>query len=290
MDNRGYALVTGANSGMGRATSLALAKAGYRILMLVRSEARGREALEAAKAAFVADPGTAGLTAAEAFDLVLCDLGSLASVRAAAATLHERLEGLDILVNNAGVISPRRQLTADGFELQFGVNHLGHFLLTTLLLDLLERRRGRIVVVASGAHKIGRIHWGDLGLEHGYSTFGSYAQSKLANVLFARELARRLGDRVSVNACHPGAVATAMGVDRETGFGTFITGLLRPFFLSPEEGADTAVWLATSPEAAGQSGLYWYQRKPASISAAAADDASALRLWEVSERLTAAKP
>lgn len=289
MDNTSYALVTGANSGMGRATSLALARAGHRVLMLVRSETRGREALEAVKAAFAADPGLAGFSAAEAFELVLCDLGSLSSVRAASAALHGRLEGLDILVNNAGVISPRRQLTADGFELQFGVNHLGHFLLTTLLLDLLERRRGRIVVVASGAHKVGRIHWDNLGLERGYSAFGSYAQSKLANVLFARELARRLGDSVSVNACHPGAVATSMGVDRVTGFGGFITGVLRPFFLSPEEGADTAVWLATSPETAGQTGLYWYKRKPAAISAAAADDASARRLWEISEQLTTAK-
>lgn len=290
MDSKSYALVTGANSGMGRATSLALARAGHRVLMLVRSEARGREALEAVRAAFEANPGKAGFAATEAFDLFLCELGSLASVRAASATLHGRLDGLDILVDNAGVISPRRQLTTDGFELQFGVNHLGHFLLTSLLLDLLERRRGRIVVVASGAHKVGRIHWDNLGLEKGYTAFGSYAQSKLANVLFARELARRLGDTVSVNSCHPGAVATSMGVDRETGFGGFITGLLRPFFLSPEEGADTAVWLATSPEAAGQTGLYWHRRKPASISAAAADDGAAQRLWELSEHLTAQRP
>lgn len=285
-----HALVTGANSGMGRATSLALARKGYRVIMLVRSEARGREALAAVGAAFAADPGEADFPASEAFSLVLCDLASLSSIRALGLELHGRLRSLDILVNNAGLISPKRQLSADGFELQFGVNHLGHFLLTSLLLDLVEAAKGRIVVVASGAHKVGRIHWEDLGLERGYSTFGAYAQSKLANVLFARELARRVKDKgVRVNACHPGAVATSMGIDRVTGFGSLIAGILKLFFLSPEQGADTAVWLATSPEAAGETGGYWHKRRPAAISRAAADDEAAKRLWELSERLTSAQ-
>jgi NAD(P)-dependent dehydrogenase (short-subunit alcohol dehydrogenase family) len=267
---------------MGRATSAALAKEGYRVIMLCRNETRGREALEAVKKeAGSANPGAV-------VELAICDLASKDSINSFAASLHERISGLDVLVNNAGVVSPKRQETRDGFELQFGVNHLGHFLLTKLLLDLVTKTKGRIVVVASGAHKIGRIHWDDIQLTKGYSTFGAYGQAKLANILFTRELARRIeGTGVTVNCLHPGAVATGMGVDRETGFGGFATRLLKPFFLSPEQGADTAVYLATSPEVAGTSGEYFYRRKPAKTSPAARDEEAARRLWVLSEDLVA---
>jgi NAD(P)-dependent dehydrogenase (short-subunit alcohol dehydrogenase family) len=250
--------------------------------MLCRNEAHGREALEVVrKEAEATSPGAS-------VELAICDLASRESIAGFAADLHTKISGLDVLVNNAGVVSPKRRETKDGFELQFGVNHLGHFLLTRLLLDLLEKTRGRIVVVASGAHKIGRIHWEDIQLTKGYSTFGAYGQAKLANILFTRELARRLeGTGVTVNCLHPGAVATGMGVDRETGFGGFATRLLKPFFLSPEEGADTAVYLATSPEVAGRSGEYFYKRKPAKTSEAARDDEAARRLWKLSEELLA---
>jgi retinol dehydrogenase 14 len=185
-------------------------------------------------------------------------------------------------------MSPKRLETEDGFELQLGVNHLGHFLLTDLLLDLLKEARGRIVVVASGAHKIGRIHWDDLQLRRGYSAFGAYAQSKLANVLFAKELSRRLeGSGVVANSLHPGAVATSMGVNRDTGFGGFATGILKPFFLTPEKGADTAVYLATSGEVADVSGRYFYRREQAVPSRRALDEEAAKRLWETSRELTA---
>jgi NAD(P)-dependent dehydrogenase (short-subunit alcohol dehydrogenase family) len=280
MDRKRTALVTGASSGMGRASSAALARAGFRVIMLCRSEARGRAALEAARLAASGGGGE--------LELALCDLASAAGIRLFAADLRARIEALDILVNNAGAISPKRRETEDGFELQLGVNHLGHFLLTSLLLDLVKEARGRIEVVASGAHKIGRIHWEDLQLKRGYSAFGAYAQSKLANILFARELARRLeGTGVAVNSLHPGAVATSLGVDRETGFGGFAARLLKPFFLSPEEGADTAIYLASSPEVEGMTGLYFYRRKPIAPSRRAQDDEAARRLWALSEELTA---
>jgi NAD(P)-dependent dehydrogenase (short-subunit alcohol dehydrogenase family) len=275
------ALVTGANSGMGRATSVALARAGYRVIMLCRSAERGKEAFEAVKAAVG--------SGAEKIELELCDLANLASIRDFAARLHNKIGALHVLVNNAGVISPKRRETADGFELQLGVNHLGHFLLTNLVLDLVESARGRIVVVASGAHKAGRIHWDDLQLKKSYSVFGAYGQAKLANILFTRELARRLaGTGSTANCVHPGAVGTNMGVDRETGFGRTIMSLLRPFFLTPEQGADTAIYLATDPEVAGVNGQYFYRRKPAKTSQQAQDDEAAKRLWDLSAELTAA--
>jgi retinol dehydrogenase 14 len=287
-DHKKIALVTGANSGMGRATSTALARAGFRVIMLCRSEERGTAALEAVRQAASVGLAPGAAEPELELELALCDLGSQAGIRLFAADLRSRIDALDLLVNNAGVVSPKRLETEDGFELQLGVNHLGHFLLTKLLLDLIKEARGRIVVVASGAHKIGRIHWDDLQLKKGYSTFGSYGQAKLANVLFTRELSRRLeGTGVTANCLHPGAVATNMGVDRETGFGGFAARLLKPFFLTPEEGADTAVFLSTSPEVEGTSGQYFYRRKPAPISKRASDDEAARRLWEVSEELTA---
>ncbi len=275
------AVVTGANSGMGFATSVALARAGYRVVMLCRNAERGGAALAAAKTAV---PDAAG-----GIELEVCDLANLASVRSCAERLRGRLDGLDVLVANAGLISPERKETADGFELQFGVNHLGHFLLTVLVLPLVKKARGRIVVVSSGAHKVGRIHWDDLRLVKSYSAFGAYGQSKLANILFTRELARRLaGTGATANCLNPGAVGTNMGVDRETGFGRTVMGLLRPFFQTPEAGADTAIYLATAPEVADVSGAYFYRRKIAKTSARARDDAAAARLWATSEALTGA--
>lgn len=285
MSERGLALVTGANSGMGRATSAALLRSGYRVLMLCRDEARGGAALEAV----VAEAGGPNAGArASAAELLLCDLASLADVRRAAAAVLARGQPLDLLVNNAGVITMDRRETKDGFELQFGVNHLAHFLLTGLLLDaLVAAPSARIVVVASGAHKAGKIRLEDPNLARGYSAFKAYSQSKLANVLFAAELGRRLeGTRATANSCHPGAVATGMGVDRETGFGGGITRLLRPFFLTSEEGARTALWLATSTEAAGLRGDYCYRCRPVQPSRRARDPRLALDLWRLSERMT----
>nr|WP_172251440.1 SDR family oxidoreductase [Saccharibacillus deserti] len=271
-------LVTGANSGMGLAASVELAKRGYRVIMACRSLERGRQALRRVEEA--GGPGCA--------ELVLCDLADLASIRRFADEVRSRVSALDVLINNAGVVSPKRRETADGFELALGVNHLGHFLSTHLLLDLVKASAGgRIVVVASGAYKAGRIHFEDPHLRTSYNVVKSYGQSKLANILFARELALRVyDDGIAVNALHPGAVLTQLGVDRGTGFGQGVYRALgrMPSFQTPEQGASTAVYLADSPEVEGISREYFYRRRPKSLDRKAEDDDTALKLWEWSER------
>lgn len=273
------ALVTGASGGMGRATAALLAaEHGMKVLLLVRDAKRGQAALDEVNR-------RSGRNDAE---LVLGDLASFASIRAAAAEIAERVDHIDVLVNNAGVITIKREETEDGFERQLGVNHLGHFLLTGLLMPLLLRSSaGRIVVVSSGAHKIGRMNYEDPGMSKGFRTWNAYGRSKLANIWFARELAARLAaTKVTVNALHPGAVSTDIGVNRQTGFGKMAHKLIRPFFLSPEEGSATAVFLAVAPELAGQSGGYYYRKKRIRPSARAEDAGEASRFWAWSEQAT----
>ncbi len=271
------AIVTGANSGMGKATTLALMNKDYHVIMACRSQSRGQRALDE-----VTKQARSGSS-----DLYICDLSSLTSIKEFSDQVHQNFNGLDLLINNAGVILTSRQETAQGFEMQLGVNHIGHFYLTNLVLDLLqEKSPARIVNVSSGAHKAGKINFNDIHMEKGYGTFKAYSRSKLANILFTRELAKRLeGTKVTVNACHPGAVGTSMGVNRETGFGKGLLRFLGLFFLTPEQGADTAVFLATSDEVAGISGQYFYKRKPAKISKTAANDLIAQKLWTVTEML-----
>ena len=272
--NGKIAIVTGANSGMGYATVEALSDMGATVLMLCRSEERGRTAI-------------ASLTAKKErkLDLLICDLGDYSSIRNTAEYIRTHYPRVDILVNNAGFISLDRQETKEGVERQFGINHLGHFLLTMQLIDLMVPG-ARIVNVASGAHKVGRIHFDDINLKHNYNVVRAYAQSKLANVLFTKELARRLKDRrISVNCCHPGAVATNIGIDRETGFGKTITGLLKPFFQTPAEGARTAVYLASDDAVRNKTGGYFYMCKPARSSKLSKDRALAKKLYELSEEM-----
>lgn len=270
-------LVTGANSGMGHAACAMLADMGAQVVMLCRSQARGQQALDA----LMRQPG-------RNLHLMFCDLASMASIRAFSKEFHARFDHLDALVNNAGVITPQRRETADGLELQFGVNHIGHFMLTLLLLDLLEKAQaGRVVVVGSGAHNVGKIHFDDIHLQK-YNVVKSYSQSKLANLLFVRELARRLqqkGSRVTVNAAHPGAVATQMGVDRETHFGKTIVAMLKPFFLTPEQGAATAVFLAADASVAQATGRYFVRCRPYRTSKRSKDMDTAKRLFDLSEQL-----
>lgn len=250
-------IVTGANSGMGLASTVELARRGANVVMACRSAERGKKALEIAQKQ----------SASDKIELLMCDLGSLESIRRFSEQFKARYGVLDVLLNNAGVVSLKRQLTSDGFESQLGVNHLGHFLLTSLLLESLKSsKQGRIVNVSSGAHKIGKIHYDDPTLERGYNVAKAYAQSKLANILFTKGLAYRLkGSNVTANCLHPGAVATNIGIDRGTGFGKSVVALVRPFFLSAEEGAETAIYLATSAEVAGMTGYYFYKKKPQSL-------------------------
>ncbi|MEW9502943.1 SDR family oxidoreductase [Jeotgalibacillus marinus] len=269
------ALVTGANSGMGLVTAVELAKQGMHVVMLCRDPRRGKVAWISAKE----QSGSQEIT------LMNADLGSMESIRAFAAAFKEKFDHLDVLVNNAGLISFKRQVTNDGFESQLGVNHLGHFLLTNLLLDEIKRAEaGRIVVVSSGAHKWGKMDFEDPHFERGYNVAKGYGRSKLANVLFTKALAKRLeGTNVTVNALHPGAVATNIGVDRKTEFGRLFTRMLKPFYLTPAQGASTAIHLATSDEVSNVTGKYFYKMKETDVSAEAKDERVAEELWDWSE-------
>lgn len=268
------AIVTGANSGMGKATAAALADMGATVVMVCRSEKRGLEALKQLQE-----------KSERKLELMLCDLGDFSSIRAFTDVFRTKYKKIDILVNNAGFISLDRQLTKDGLEMQFGVNHVGHFLLTTRLIDLFTEG-GRIVNVSSGAHKTGNIYFDDINLTKHFNVIKAYSQSKLANVLFTRELARRLENKgILVNCCHPGAVATNIGISRDTGFGKTVTGMLKPFFQTPEQGASTAIYLATSKEVEGITGEYFYKCKIAKSSERSKDMELAKRLFEFSEQL-----
>ena len=272
------AIVTGANSGMGMATVRALSDMGAKVIMLCRSEKRGTEALEKLSSEKYRD-----------LELILCDLGNYDSIRAFANIVRRGYDHIDILVNNAGFISLDRQETGEGLERQFGINHIGHFLLTMSLLDLMGEG-GRIVNVASGAHKTGKIHFDDINLTKGFNVIKAYSQSKLANVLFTRELARRVKDRgIMVNCCHPGAVATNIGIDRDTGFGKTVTRLLKPFFQTPEQGARTAIFLASDDSVSEVTGEYFYKCRIAKSSKRSKDMELAKKLFEFSEELTGFK-
>ena len=278
MNANDLVLVTGGSAGMGKATATMLAREGAKVIILCRNKERGEIALENIKK----ESGNDNV------EMMLCDLGSIKSIYAFAEEFKEKHKKLNVLVNNAGVIVPGRHETKDGFELQFGVNHLGHFLLTNLLLDSLEAGKpSRIVVVASGAHKVGKIYMDDVNLTRNYNVVRSYSQSKLANILFTYELSEKLKESgITVNCLHPGAVATQMGINRKTGFGKFITGLLKPFFQSPEQGASTAVYLAVSKEVEGVSGKYFYKSIPIKSSELSYDKELARKLWELSEKMT----
>ncbi|HUY21185.1 MAG TPA: SDR family oxidoreductase [Acidimicrobiales bacterium] len=274
-------VVTGGNSGIGLETAVALARAGATTLITARDPARG--------AAAVAD--IRARAGNDAVDVVLFDLGSIASIRQGAADILGRCRRIDVLVNNAGLVLSDRRETEDGFEATFGVNHLGPFVLTRLLLDrITESAPARIVNVASTAHKGARhgLDFDDLQTTRGYGGMRVYSKSKLANIYFTTELARRLeGTGVTVNCLHPGTVSTGYGRDGDaSGFLAFGVKVIRPFILSPEQGARTSVYLASSPEVAGVSGGYFVKCKAHTPSAAARDDQAARRLWEASEALT----
>ncbi len=277
MDKK-IALVTGANSGVGKATAAALADKNMHVVMLCRSEKRGGTAFD-----------ELNQVPTRSLDLMLCDLASQESIRQFAKEFHEKYDRLDVLVNCAGVITLDRRETTDGFELQFGVNHLGHFLLTLLLLKALRKSgKGRIVIVGSGAHNIGKIHFNDIQLTKGYNVAKSYGQSKLADLLFARELARRLKERgsgITVNTLCPGPVGSQMGVDRETGFGGGIMRLLGLVFPTPEEGAETPVFLASDESVNDITGEYFRKCRLWPSSARSKDMRDAKRLFELSEQL-----
>jgi len=270
-------LITGANSGIGKATAEALARAGDTVLMVCRSTERG----EAARADIVAATGN------DRVELLLADLASQADIRRLADEVTSRYDRLDVLVNNAGIFKDDYAETPDGFELTWGVNHLAPFLLTNLLLDHLKASpQGRIVNVSSAAHKQGQIFFDDPNLKAKYSGLKAYAQSKLANILHAVELARRLdGTAVTANALHPGVVGTNIGNGTWASFFFKTLGFL---LLSPEKGARTSIYLATSPGVSAISGRYFEKRKAITPAKQARDVEAARKLWTLSEQMTAA--
>jgi retinol dehydrogenase 14 len=271
-------LITGATSGIGKATAMGLASMGASVVMVGRDRGRGQAALAEVK----------GKSANASVKLMLADLSSQEEIRRLAGEFKEAYPRLDVLINNAGVICSRRITTADGIEMTFAVNHLAHFLLTNLLLDVLEASApSRIVNVASGEQRNGTIDFDDLQGEKKYKTAKAYSQSKLANVLFTYELARRReGTGVSANCLHPGAgVRTNLGSGVSGIFG-FTVRALTPLMKSPEKGAQTSIYLASSPEVEGVSGRYFVKKAEARSSEVSHDKRIARRLWEVSAELT----
>ena len=272
-------VVTGATSGIGKAAATALAKLGATVVMVGRD--RGRTEAAAARIAAM----SASLPRAE-----IADLSSLEQVRGLAGRLAG-LDRIDVLINNAGLVLGERRITPDGLEHVFALNHLAPFLLTNLLLPTLTASApARVITVTSDAHSAARLDLSDPNLEHGWDSWRSYANSKLANILFTRELARRLdGTGVTANCAHPGVVRTGFGRESRPLLKLGIT-IARPFMLSPERGADTIVYLASSPDVAGQSGGYYVKRQRREPSGAARDDTAARELWELSERMTGLAP
>jgi NAD(P)-dependent dehydrogenase (short-subunit alcohol dehydrogenase family) len=274
-------LVTGANSGIGKATAIELARQGASVVMVCRDRSRG----EAAQAEIQARSGS------KQVDLLLADLSSQEEIHRLASEFQAKYDRLHVLVNNAGVVNSKRKLTIDGLELTFALNHLGYFLLTNLLLAEIKasgtpERKARIVNVSSEAQAAGVINFGDLQLEKNYGELRAYAQSKLANILFTYELARRLkGTNVTANVLHPGVVRTNFAGDSTGLFGILIK-LGRVFEISAEKGARTPVYLASSPEVEGISGQYFSNKKPRKSSRISYDQTAQELLWHESARLT----
>lgn len=269
-------LITGATSGIGEVTARELLRRGARVVMTTRDRAKGERVASAMRAQV---PGAE-------LELLEGDLSLMREVKQVAEAYAARFDRLDVLINNAGAVFARREVTSEGLERTLATNHLAYFLLTRELLPLLKASApARVVNVASDAHRRGKLPFDDLQRERGYSGYGVYAQSKLANILFTRALARRLaGTGVTATCLHPGVVATGFGMNRPGLLKLSLT-LVRPFFISPEAGAKTTLHLATSPEVEGESGGYYAHEKPATPSAAARDDAAAERLWRESEAL-----
>jgi NAD(P)-dependent dehydrogenase (short-subunit alcohol dehydrogenase family) len=271
--------ITGASSGIGRVTARELARMGATVVMLNRDLERSEVAIEQ----------IAGETGNHDLHLVLMDLSSFESVRRAARSLVHRFPVVDVLINNAGVIARERVVTEDGHELTLQTNHLGPFLFTTLVRDaLLAAGPGaRVVTVSSGAHlRTLALPLYDLDMSGAWMPFTAYSASKLENILFARELARRFaGLGVSSNAMHPGSVRTGFGMDGWRGGGR-LWNAGRSLMRSPEQGADTLVWLASSTEAEELDGAYVFDRKAVTPSVLARNDSLARRLWSVSEERT----
>jgi NAD(P)-dependent dehydrogenase (short-subunit alcohol dehydrogenase family) len=275
-------LITGASNGIGKAAAIKLANMGASLVLLCRDRDLGETAMAEISLR----------TGNDDIDLLVADLGSQRQVREAAVAFLDAGRPLHVLMNNAGAINMARGETEDGIETTFAVNHLGHFLLTNLLIERMrENGPARIVNISSEAHRIGygdgRIAFDDLMGAERYNGWKAYGQSKLANILFTRELARRFNPaEVTANVLHPGVVASRFGRNNRKGWLPYLQALYRPFCRGNEKGADTAVWLAATPEIEGVTGKYFKDRKVLAPGPHALNDQDAARLWELSERMT----
>ncbi len=276
MEHTPVCLITGATSGIGEAAARELARRGMRVVIVGRSAERAAATVARIKQATGVD-----------VEPLIADLSSQAGVRQVAETFLQRYPRLDVLINNAGGFFAGRQVSVDGIEMTWALNHMSYFLLTNLLLDLLRASApARVINVSSDAHRSGTMRWDDLQFTRGYNGWAAYAQSKLANILFSNELARRLaGSGVTSNALHPGFVATRFAHNNGFVWGGLMALLQRLWAISPEEGAQTSIYLATAPEGATISGRYFVKSRETTPAPQAQDVDAAARLWEISERM-----
>lgn len=274
-------LITGATSGIGQAAALALSQMGATVVVVGRSEERAQATVAKIK----------NETGNQNVEYLLADLSVQSQVRKLAENFKSRYKRLDVLVNDAGAIFLRRELSADGIEMTFAVNHLAYFLLTNLLLGTLKASvPARIVNVASNSHLGQHLDFDNLQLKHGYNPMRAYGRSKLCNLYFTYELARRLdGMGVTVNAMHPGFVATNMGTNNGRLVRLFLP-LIHLNSLTPEQGARTVVYLASSPDVETVTGKYFVREQEVASDPVSYDEATAKRLWEVSEEMTGISP
>jgi NAD(P)-dependent dehydrogenase (short-subunit alcohol dehydrogenase family) len=270
-------LITGGTGGIGKATASGLARLGARVGIV------GRDATRAASAA----GDIRSLAGNDAVDVFIADVSSQAEVRRLAAAVLDTFPRLDVLVNNVGGYWAHRHVTADGLERTFAVNHLAPFLLTNLLLERLAASApARVVTVSSGAQAMGRIDFDDLQGSQTYSGQRAYNQSKLANVMFTYELARRLeGTGVTATVLHPGVTRTDFGAEDQAAYFAWMSGIAKPFMKSPAGGAETPIFLASSPDVEGVSGRYFANRKAKDSNKASYDTDAAARLWQASAEL-----
>ena len=273
-------LITGGTSGIGKAAALALAAMGANVVVVGRNRERGEAAVEEISAR----------SHNESVELLLADLSVQSEVRGFAQEFQERHDRIDVLVNNAGLVQSKRTETPDGIETTLAINHLAPFLLTNLLLDRLkDSAPSRVITVSSEAQRWGSMDFDDLQSRRKYRGFPVYGMTKLANIMFTYELAERLnGTGVSATCLHPGSVGTNFGQNNRGPMALFFR-TFKPFMRSPERGADTLVWLASSPEVEGVSGKYFFDRKEIEAKKVAYDPAARRRLWEISEELTGLK-
>lgn len=274
--NNKLCVITGANSGIGFETAKALAQKGAYLVMVCRNEDKA----EAARQEIIEETSNPGI------DIVLCDFAIQAEIRKAAEEIKKNYDKIDVLINNHGFLASEKEETVDGLEKTFAVNHIGYFMFTNLLLDLIKTAdKGRIVSVASEAHRAGEFDPENIQLNENYSPWKAYGNSKLFNILFTKELANQLVDtNVTANCLHPGVVASNFAQSGSWIMRTLFT-IGKPFFVSPKKGAQTSIYLASSDEVKEVSGAYFKNKKVTTPSRIARDEDAAKELWNISEKL-----